>query len=171
MRKDFVFEVSAMRRFRPDEDTDLLLSSVAQMLSDFKVRCVAADGGGSGHHLNRLLLDRIKHKAMYAILYSNSTQEPKSEGALVKWTVNRSATIGSVFSRVKKRTIVFPRVADSGSYLDEFACETAVFDTDNRTLRYTHPETMQDDALHATNYALLLGVRHYHLQRGVAPGW
>jgi hypothetical protein len=171
MRRDFVFEIRALRRFRPDEDTDQLLDSVAQMIRKFRVRCVAADGGGSGHHLNRLLLDRLKHGAMYAILYSNNTQETRQEGTLWKWTVNRSASIGNVFSRVKKRTIIFPRGAESGSFLDELACEVAVYDTDNRTLRYTHPETMQDDALHATNYALLLGVRNYHIQTGQITHW
>ena len=77
---------------------------------------------------------------------------------LTKWTVNRSATIGALFSRVKKKKILFPRVADCASFLDEFACEQADYDDVNRTVKYFHPAGQQDDALHATNYAVLLGV-------------
>lgn len=76
--------------------------------------------------------------------------------------MNRSATIGALFSRVKKKTIQFPRLSDVDTYLDEFACETAEYDDSNRTVKYTHPETQQDDALHATNYALLLATRLHH---------
>jgi hypothetical protein len=54
---------------------------------------------------------------------------------------------------------------DGGSYLDEFACEIAEYDELNRTVKYTHPETMQDDALHATNYALLVGTHMHQAQR------
>ena len=56
-------------------------------------------------------------------------------------------------------------VAQSGSYLDEFACEVAEYDDINRTVRYSHPETQQDDAMHATNYALLVGIRTFPSNR------
>ena len=150
-------------RFRPDEDPDRVLHSVAQECEKFRVGLIAADGGGNGHVLNRLLLDRLgtEHN-LHAILYSAAGQEPRQDGTLWKWTVNRSATIGAMFSRVKKRQMLFPRVADVESFLDEFACETAVYDNLNRTVKYTHPETQQDDALHATNYALLLGILLHH---------
>jgi len=54
--------------------------------------------------------------------------------------------------------IVFPNVRESESFLDEFACEVFEYDDDQRAGRFVHPETTPDDALHATNYALLLGV-------------
>jgi hypothetical protein len=57
-------------------------------------------------------------------------------------------------------------VADVGSFLDEFACEVAEYDDQQRTIKYTHPETQQDDALHATNYALLAGVFTYQRPAG-----
>jgi hypothetical protein len=101
---------------------------------------------------------------LFAILYSAADHEPYQDGVLVKWTVNRSATIGVLFGRVKKQTLLFPRVEEMGSYLDEFACEIAEYDDQQRSIKYTHPETQQDDALHATNYALLLGA-HTHNQR------
>jgi hypothetical protein len=87
-----------------------------------------------------------------------ATQAPRRDGALVKWSANRSATIGTLFSRVKKRSIIFPRAADCGAYLDEFACEVAEYDDLNRTVRYSYPQGQLDDALHATNYALVLSV-------------
>jgi hypothetical protein len=56
-------------------------------------------------------------------------------------------------------------VDECGAYLDEFACEFAEYDDINRTIRYSHPQTQPDDALHATNYALLLGVKAFSGQR------
>ena len=70
-----------------------------------------------------------------------------------------------LFSRVKKRTILFPRVEQTGSFLDEFACEVAQYDELQRSIKYTHPETQPDDALHATNYALLVATRVFNLDR------
>jgi hypothetical protein len=75
------------------------------------------------------------------------------------WTVNRSASIGTVFGRVKKRTILFPRVEDCGSFLDELECEVAEYDDISRSIKYSHPETQPDDCLHASNYAVLIGTR------------
>lgn len=100
---------------------------------------------------------------MYAILYAETGQEPRREGDLWKWTVGRSITIGGVFSRVKKRSLRFPRAADCGSFLDEFACELAEYNDETRSVRYTHPDNTQDDALHATNYALVIGIRLFNL--------
>ena len=54
---------------------------------------------------------------------------------------------------------IFPRVDQCGSFLDEFAVELAEYDDITRTVRYTHPDGMQDDAVHATNYALLVALR------------
>jgi hypothetical protein len=172
MRDDFVFEVRRFKRFRPDEDTEQLLDSVAALLRSFGAQIVAADGGGSGHHLNRLLVDRLKLPyGMYAILYSVADQEPRREGALAKWTVNRSATIGALFSRVKKKMIRFPRIEDSATFLDEIACETYIHDNVNRTIRYTHPENIQDDALHAVCYALVVGLRDYGVRASGCNAW
>ena len=132
-------------------------SSTTRRTAWLPIRGSAAGGGGNGHVFTRLLGARPQPQpALYAILYSAADQEPYQEGVLYKWTVNRSATIGAMFSRIKKQQVVFPRVADCGSFLDEFACEMAEYDDINRTVKYTHPATQQDDALHATNYALLL---------------
>ena len=53
----------------------------------------------------------------------------------------------------------------AGSFLDEFACEVLEYDDDQRSGRFVHPETMPDDTLHATNYALLMGVRAFQGQK------
>lgn len=54
---------------------------------------------------------------------------------------------------------IFFRVEDVGDYLDEYACEVAEYDDLQRSVKYTHPETQQDDALHATNYTMWLGYK------------
>jgi hypothetical protein len=74
----------------------------------------------------------------------------------MSWTVGRSASIGNLFARVKSQKISFPRETDCGSYLDEFAAVIAEYDDTNRTVSYSHPESQQDDAMHACNYALLV---------------
>ena len=165
MRSDFVFEIGAFYRFRADEDPNSLLDAVADICRKLQVRFLVADGGGNGLVYNRLLLDRLKHlQNLRAVLYSTADQQPRQDGVLWKWTVNRSASIGALFARVRKRILVFPRREDCSSYLDEFACELVDYDEMNRTVRYTHPASMHDDALHAANYALLLGIQLHHAQ-------
>ena len=63
---------------------------------------------------------------------------------------------------MKKQSLVFPGVEHCGSFLDEFACEVAEYDDINRTVPYSHPQTQPDDALHATNYALLPAIRRFN---------
>ena len=63
---------------------------------------------------------------------------------------------------MKRRQVIFPKVEESGSFLDDFACEFAEYDDVARTVSYSHPESQQDDAMHATNYALILAVRAFH---------
>lgn len=166
MRSDYHFEVCRFERFAATEDPDLVLNMVAQRCKQFRIRMIAADGGGNGHVLNRLLLDRLGQSfGLFGILYSLADHAPQRDGALIKWTVHRSASIGALFSRVKKQQIIFPRVEECGSYLDEFACEVAEYDDKSRTVKYTHPESMQDDVLHATNYALLLAIYLFSSER------
>lgn len=129
-------------------------------------------GGGNGHVYNRLLRDKLQGRChLYAILYSASGQAPWQDGMLWKWTVGRSPSIGAVFSRVKKQMIIFPNVRESGSFLDELACEVAEYDPDMRSVKFSHPETMPDDALHAVNYLLLLGVRAFQGRRSYADDY
>jgi hypothetical protein len=76
--------------------------------------------------MNRLLVDRTRlPNGLYAIIYAPSRHEPRQDGVLWKWMIDRTASIGVLFSRVKVRSILFPKVSESGSYLDEFACEVA----------------------------------------------
>lgn len=163
MRQDYTFVVCRFESFAAREDPDRVLAEVAARCAQFQVPFIGADGGGNGHVYNRLLLDKLRRDSgLFAILYSAADQEPVQDGMLWKWTVNRSATIGTVFARVKKQTLLFPTLEDCGSFLDEFECVTAEFDDHLRAIRYAHPETQPDDALHACNYAHVLAVREFH---------
>ena len=63
-------------------------------------------------------------------------------------------------SRSSKRFSTHGRYTQEVStFLGEFSCEVAVYDNYHRSIKYSHPETQQDDAMHATNYALLLGIK------------
>ena len=96
---------------------------------------------------------------IFSIHYSAAESEPVQDGVLWKWTVNRSRAIGSVFARIKEKLNLFPREQDCGAFLDEFLCVVAEYDDYKRNIRFTHPETQHDDALHATTYAQLVAVR------------
>jgi Phage terminase large subunit (GpA) len=172
MRDDFHFVVCRFERFAAAEDPEQILTAVAQRCGQFQVKAVAADGGGNGHVYNRLLSSKLAFGIpVYAILYSTTDHPPQQDGVLWKWTVNRSATIGTLFSRVKKQMILFPRSVDCGSYLDEIGCEVADYDDYHRTVKYTHPETQPDDALHAANYALLGATRGYSSGASCIDNW
>jgi hypothetical protein len=160
MRPDLHSVIVRMERFRPEEEPDRVLNQVAESCRKFGVKVIAADGGGNGHVYNRLLQNKLGYQAsLYAIIYSTSDQEPFPDGTLFKWTANRSASIGSTFSRIKTLMLHFPRVQECGRFLDEFVCELAEYDDHSRTIRYTHPDGVPDDALHATNYLQQVGLR------------
>jgi hypothetical protein len=170
MEDDFRFRICRFERLAATEEPDSILEAVVRFCTSFRVELVAADGGGNGHVYNRMLVQRLRLRGLYAILYSTSDHAPRQEGVLLKLTVNRSAWIGAVFSRIKKQQMIFPCLAESGSFLDEFAAEIAVYDDNSRTVRYSHPETQQDDALHATTYALVLALRAFHAMQQQAYG-
>jgi hypothetical protein len=154
---DRKFVVARFERFRADEEPQRLLESVAALCRKFRVRWIGADGGGNGLVNNRLLLDQLRYRAdLYGVIYSASDHKPLPDNTLWSWTVNRSASIGSVFSMVRKKFISFPRSEECGSFIDEIACELAEYDDKSRSIRYTHPENKQDDALHAVNFAVLV---------------
>jgi hypothetical protein len=159
--QEYRFVVVRFDRFAAREDPKSVLQQVSERCRQFGIRVAAADGGGNGHVYNRLLLDRLLNQVgvFLAIMYSTTEHQPLQDGVLWRWTVSRSASIGVVFSRVKKKLMVFPRVEDCGSFLDEFAGEFAEYDSVQRSIRYSHPETQPDDSLHAANYALLAAVR------------
>jgi hypothetical protein len=163
IERNRVFRVVRFDRWLPGSEPKLVMEEIARRCAQFQVRFIGADGGGFGRSHNRLLFGCIKEigwtAQMYSIFYSASDQAPAPEGVLWKWTVDRSATIGTLFGRIKKGLLRFPRAAECGTFLDEFTCEIAVYDEEMRSLRYSKPETLRDDALHATNYAELIGLR------------
>jgi hypothetical protein len=166
MRSDYVFEVLFFEAFQAREDPNRVITEIAKRCRLFQVAGIAADGGGNGHVYNRILSAHLQPRfGFYAILYSTVDQEPFPDGILTKWVVGRSATIGVLFTRVKQKRISFPRKQEVGHFLDEFACEVAVYDDAKRAIVYTHAETQHDDALHATNYALLLATRAHTAAR------
>ena len=158
MLNDDHFQIVHMVKYRAQEDPDTILKSVAQRCGQFRIRILAADGAGNGSVYNNLLLANMPSlHGLYAMFYSVSDQAPRQyKGRLWNWTIGRTPSIGMVFTRVKKNRIHFPRVADCSSLLDEIWCEVAEYDDHHRTIKYTHPETQQDDTLHAINYAAAL---------------
>ncbi len=166
MLPDLHSHVVRMERFRPQEDPNEVLNQIVDRCRKFGVTVIAADGAGNGLLYNRLLQNALGDRVpMWGIIYSASNQDPIREGWLHKWTVNRSATIAGTFQRIKKRMLHFPRVQECGTFLDEFVCELAEWDDHSRTMRYTHPEGLLDDALHATVYFEQIGLRIVHSQQ------
>jgi hypothetical protein len=158
MLNDDHFHVVHLAKFQAQEEPDVVLREIAQRCSYFQVRLVAADGAGNGSVYNNLLLtDMPSLEGLYAMYYSVSDQAPRQyKGRLWNWTIGRTASIAMVFTRVKKKRISFPRIEDCSSFVDEIWCEVAEYDDHHRTIKYTHPETQQDDTLHAINYGAVL---------------
>ena len=166
MRPDFTFQVQYVPHFHAREEPNRIVTELARQCREFRVAAVAADGNGIGHVYNRLLFDQFQPAlGFYTIFYAAADQQPTRDGVLHHWTVNRSRSIGIVFSRVKRRQLMFPLKKDMDPFLDEFACETAEYNDHTRTIKYTHPDGHRDDALHATNYALLLATRGHNAPR------
>ncbi len=159
-RPEGLFEVCHFARIHAKEDPKEVRKSVTEVCKKFQARWIAADGLGNGSIYNRLLLDGLEYRAeLYALLYTATDAEPYQDGVLWKLPISRTGSIGYLFSCVQKQKFRFPRVSDCGTFLDEFACEVAVFDDKNRCVKYTHPATQPDDTLHAANYALQLVTR------------
>ncbi len=166
MRPDLQSFIVRLERLKPQEEPDLVLKQVAEICRRFPVKVIAADGGGNGHVYNRLLQNELKYRApLHALIYGATDQDPVQDGTLRKWHVNRSHSIGNVFTRIKKQLTHSPRLRDCGSFLDEFVCELAEYDDFSRTIRYTHPEGLPDDALHATNYFEHIALRFVYEQK------
>lgn len=140
MRSDFVFEVRDIVDLPVREEPDRVVELVASCCSFYQVSAIAADGNGNGNVYNRLLFAKFAPpRGFYAIYYSSSEHAPAADGALFRWTVNRSASIGALFGRVKRQQLVFPCREDAGNYLDEFSCEYATYDDQQRSIKYEHP--------------------------------
>jgi hypothetical protein len=160
---DLRFTVFYVERLPVREDSQRVLEIVAQRCRQFGVAIIGADGGGHGVVYNRLLLDRIGNPVpLFAIQYSAADHDPARNGALWRWTVHRSASIGVQFTRIKKRLLVLPRLADIEPYIKEFTCVFAEYDDHTRSVRYSHRESEPDDTLHAANYAQLVALKYVH---------
>lgn len=158
--EDGKFHICFLQHLHAHEEPNKVLEMVASICRQFRVSFVAADGGGNGHVYNRLLAGKLHGFAdIFSIHYSSAESEPVPDGVLWKWTVNRSRAIGSVFARFKEKLNLLPRVQDCESFLDEFTCVVAEYDDYKRNIKFRHPETQFDDALHATTYAQLVAVR------------
>ena len=75
MRTDFTFQICRMERFSAQEDPNHILTEVARRCQQFGVRLIGADGGGSGHVYNRLLLDKLPRQS-YSVRHSLQRKRP-----------------------------------------------------------------------------------------------
>ncbi len=155
------FRVLRFQRIAGREDPGWVLEEVARLCRIFRVVAIAADGGGTGAVYNRLLLDKLASQVagFYAIFYGSGHGDPCQDGALWRWSVDRSHSMGNLFSRIKKRLLLFPAAQECRTYFPDFTNVFAEYDDHMRSIKYCHCDGQPDDALHATNYAQLLGLR------------
>lgn len=157
LRSDYVFQVCYPEQFAPAEDPSHTLTEVAGRCRRYPG---PLDWGRRRRTRSRVQPTSSRSAGAYpglGILYSESNKEPRRDGALLKWTVNRSAVIGCVRSRQEADTCP-PAIGRGRAILDQSSCEIAEYDDHKRSIKYTHPETQQDDALHATVYAILTAI-------------
>ena len=126
MRSDFCFQICRLERFDSRDDPNYVLDQVASRCRQFQVAMIAADGGGNGTTLNRLLVDRLGNNPdlLYGIVYSHTDHEPQRDGVVTRWTVHRTMSIGTLFAHVKKQSLHFPRLADCDRFLDDFSAKS-----------------------------------------------
>jgi hypothetical protein len=159
-RRNKHFQVCRFDRWSPRADPEETSQQIATICNQLGVMCIAADGGGNGSVYNRLLLARMRRVIpIFAILYSSSDHEPVQNGVVRQWTVDRTRSISTLIARIKDRQVRFPCVADCGSFLDEMASVVTEYDNYTRRFRYVRTPGQPDDALHACNYAHLVGLR------------
>lgn len=161
MRDDDHFQVVFMERYQAQEEPNEILETIAGRCKEFRIWLIGADAAGNGSVYNNLLLNLLPSLgSLHGMYYSVSDQQPvQYRGRLWNWTIGRTPSIGMVFTRIKKRRLLLPRIEDSSSFIAEIWCETALYDDHHRTIKYTHPETQPDDTLHALNYAVTLARR------------
>ncbi len=158
MRDDDHFHIVFMERYPAQADSNEILDAITARCKEFKIQLIAADGAGNGSVYNNLLLNKLPQvSGLYAVFYSVADQRPQQyKGRLWNWTIGRTPSLGMVFTRIKKELLRFPRLTDCSSFLPDIWCETAQYDEHKRAIIYTHPETQQDDTLHAVNYVTAL---------------
>jgi hypothetical protein len=156
-------DVRTMIAIPAQEDAQLVVQAVADWCARFQVRGIAADGGGNGTVYNTLLLNRMPRlPRLYGMLYAATDHPPRPyRGRQLNWIIARSPSIGNVFHRIKMQWIAFPELSQSAPLLREIYCETALYDPENRSVQYRHPETQMDDTLHALNYLNALAYNWY----------
>jgi hypothetical protein len=161
--KDLNFHVCLFRRWLPGMDPIVIRNEVASPCNQFGVRFIAADGGGNGSVYNRLLVDGLDRRVpVFGIHYSTVDQEPTADGVLRQWTISRTGSISTLLTKIKLRKVRFPRVADCGTFLDEFAGLLAERDDYNRSIKFTHTPGQFDDSVHAANYLHAVALRCVH---------
>jgi hypothetical protein len=162
--RDRRFRVLRCDRWPPHEEPNHIVQHLGALCVRLGVRWIAADDNGLGSVYNCIVIENLKAqghalRGFYGMLYAADTESPKPHGAVIRWNIGRTPTIGGMFGRIKLKLLLFPQASQSGSFLDDFVNVVGEFDDTNRVLRYTKPDDRQDDCVHATNYAELLAMR------------
>ncbi|MBI3832198.1 MAG: phage terminase large subunit family protein [Planctomycetes bacterium] len=155
-----IFQVLHLESMPIADGFDDALARAKDLIIALGIDLVAADANGNGSVLNRLLLMNCQeaHRSLglYGLMYADTESSPQFSRSMYRWTVDRTAWIGEVFTRIKKKKIRFPRLTDCGKCLEELWHETALYDNAARRHRFVCPSGGQDDVLHALTYALRL---------------
>jgi hypothetical protein len=158
---DSNFRVLLMECMPIDEDPEPALNRAAEIIQLMSVRFVAADGCVSGAMLNRQFLLKIKNSNvnLFGIAYVNHEQKPQTHASLVKWSIDRSASIADVFTRIKTKKILFPALGECQNLLPEIWRQTAEYDPKLRRVSYMCPPGSTDDILHALTYGMRVSTK------------
>lgn len=151
------FRVLFLERRPPGEDPEATVARACEILSKAKGARVAADAGGNGAVINRMLVSRhdCPAKEFIGIHYSESGAKPQRvRPTEIRWSVGRTRAISDVFTHIKTGRITFPTLKSCRDCLPDIWGETAIYDDKSRTIRYQCPAGGTDDVLHALTYCL-----------------
>ena len=133
MRRDYIFEVLSFEAFHAPRTQTASSRKLQIVATHFRSPELPLMEGAMVMYTIESCPKQLQPRLGFcAILYSTVDQAPLSDGILTKWVVGRSPTIGVLFTHIKQKRISFPRQQEVGQFLDEFACEVALYDDANR---------------------------------------
>ena len=158
------FRVLFMERRPPGESHEQMVGRACEILRQAPGAAVAADGGGNGSILNRLLIadKRCPATKFTGIFYSDTGGAPQIVSANEnRWTIGRTRAIGDIFTHIKAGRLSIPSLKSCADCLPDIWGELAHYDPKNRTIRYECPAGGTDDVLHAITYCLAVSAHVY----------
>ena len=133
------------------------LEEVERLCQRFSVSIIFADARGGGAHQNRSLWLRLTSEygpKIVGLEYADTDGRIVGDGALQKWTIDKTKWVAGLCARIREKRVEFPRSTDCQQGFAHVGSEMVEFDEQTRTSRYRAADGRPDDLLHPLIYVL-----------------